>query len=264
MFSIYGESGRIFRGAMEDLWRVDALRGVMRARRLPGQALDPRDPAAVAYRRTVARGMHESAVSDREADAEEVVAAVEAPPRSVAAGAALSAYAQASGQGRERQPLRRVADVMTRQPMTVSADTSVFEAWRLLGERGVGQAPVLAGRASGAPGRLAGLISRAELLDLRRLPRPDAPADAWRDLLMRPVSAVMFSPVPAVSPDADLRRVARVLLDTHLPGLPVLETVERHGEPDAPGQDDGVLVGFISRSDILQAVVHDPPLDLWG
>lgn len=264
MFSIYGESGRIFRGAMEDLWRVDALRGVMRARRLPGQAADPRDPAAVAYRRATARLVREGTAPDLEADADEVVATVEAPPRSLAAGAALSAYAQASGQGRERQPLRRVADVMTRQPMTVNADTSVFEAWRLLGERGVGQAPVLAGRASGAPGRLAGLISRAELLDLRRLPRPDAPADAWRELLMRPVSAVMFSPVPAVSPDADLRRVARVLLDTHLPGLPVLETVDSSVQPGAEGQDDGVLVGFISRSDILQAVVHDPPLDLWG
>jgi CBS domain-containing protein len=263
MFSIYGESGRIFRGAMEDLWRVDALRGVMRARRLPGQALDPRDPAA-AYRRATDRLVREGATPDPEADTDQVVAAIEAPPRSLAAGAALSVYAQVGGQGRERQPLRRVADVMTRQPMTVNADTSVFEAWRLLGERGVGQAPVLAGRASGAPGRLAGLISRAELLDLRRLPRPDAPADAWRELLMRPVSAVMFSPVPAVSPDADLRRVARVLLDTHLPGLPVLDTGDGNLEPGAEGQDDGVLVGFISRSDILQAVVHDPPLDLWG
>jgi CBS domain-containing protein len=264
MFSIYGESGRIFRGAMEDLWRVDALRGVMRARRLPGQTLDPRDPAAVAARRATASLVRAGVAPDLETDADEVVATIEAPPRSLAAGAALSAYAQASGQGRERQPLRRVADVMTRQPITVTADTSVFEAWRLLGERGVGQAPVLAGRASGVPGRLAGLISRAELLDLRRLPRPDAPADAWRELLMRPVSAVMFSPVPAVSPDADLRRVARVLLDTHLPGLPVLDTAEGSVGPGAEGQDDGVLVGFISRSDILQAVVHDPPLDLWG
>jgi N-methylhydantoinase A/oxoprolinase/acetone carboxylase beta subunit len=34
MFSIYGESGRIFRGAMEELWRVEALRAVMRTRRL--------------------------------------------------------------------------------------------------------------------------------------------------------------------------------------------------------------------------------------
>jgi hypothetical protein len=28
--------------------------------------------------------------------------------------------------------------------------------------------------------------------------------------------------------------------------------------------DDGVVSAFISRSDILRAVVHDPPLDLWS
>jgi CBS domain-containing protein len=41
-----------------------------------------------------------------------------------------------------------------------------------------------------------------------------------------------------------------VLLDTGLPGLPVVD-------------DDGHVVGFISRTDILHAVVADPPLDLW-
>jgi CBS domain-containing protein len=40
------------------------------------------------------------------------------------------------------------------------------------------------------------------------------------------------------------------LLDTGLPGLPVVK-------------DDGELEGFVSRSDILRAVVADPPLDLW-
>jgi len=28
--------------------------------------------------------------------------------------------------------------------------------------------------------------------------------------------------------------------------------------------DQGLVMGFISRSDILRAVVTDPPLDLWG
>lgn len=222
MFSIYGESGRIFRGAMEDLWRVDALRSVMRTRRLQaheqtGGAQSPRDQA---------------------------VAPV--PARSHAVGAALSAYAQASGQGAERHPLSRVADVMSPHVQTVSPDMTVLQAWQQLGVQGIGQAPVLA-----ASGELVGLLTRAELLNLDRLPQPDAPALVWRALLMEPVSAVMLSPVPAVSEDTDLRRVARVLLDTRLPGLPVVA-------------EDGRLTGFISRSDILQAVVHDPPLDLWS
>jgi CBS domain-containing protein len=191
MFSIYGQSGRLFRGAMEDLWRIDALRAVMRTRR-------------------------------------------------------LQAYAQASGQVPERHPLSRVADVMSRQVQTVSPDMTVLQAWQLLGQEGVGQAPVLA-----ATGELVGLLTRAELLTLDRLPQPDASSLVWRALLMEPVAAVMLSPVPAVSEDTDLRRVARVLLDTRLPGLPVVA-------------EDGQLTGFISRSDILQAVVHDPPLDLWS
>jgi CBS domain-containing protein len=223
MFSIYGQSGRIFRGAMEDLWRIDSLRAVMRTRRL-----QPHVDAA--------------SVTTANVSGPEPVA----PPRSLIAGAALSAYAQASGQGEERHPLSRVADVMSRKVSTVTPDMTVLQAWQQLGEEGVGQAPVLA-----ATGELVGLLTRAELLNLERLPQPDASPLVWRALLMEPVSAVMLSPVPAVSEDTDLRRVARVLLDTHLPGLPVVA-------------EDGQLTGFISRSDILQAVVHDPPLDLWS
>ena len=71
------------------------------------------------------------------------------------------------------------------------------------------------------------------------------------DLARRPVSEVMASPIPAVTADTELRRVAAVLLDTGLPGLPVTD-------------EAGVLAGFISRTDILRAVAADPPLDLWS
>ncbi len=221
MFSIYGESGRLFRGAMEDLWRVDALRALARTRRV-----DPRDQAPVAG----------------ESDASPI------PPgrRTLAGAAALTAYAQAAGAPSNRHPLTRVADVMSRRVTTVAHDQPVLQAWQLLGREGLGQAPV-----TGVQGELVGLLTRAELLNLDRLPQPDAPSLVWRALLMQAVSAVMLSPVPAVDEQTELRRVARVLLDTHLPGLPVVA-------------EDGRISGFISRSDILSAVVHDPPLDLWS
>lgn len=221
MFSIYGESGRLFKGPMEDLWRIEALRAVMRTRRVEAQH----------------EGTSVSAVQGH-------VAPAVAPH--TRAGAAVSAYAQAGGSPLARHPLTRVADVMSRHVTTVTLDLPVLQAWQLLGRAGLGQAPVIS-----AHGELAGLLTRAELLNLERLPQPDAPALAWRALLMQPVSSVMLSPVPAVSEDTDLRRVARVLLDTHLPGLPVVA-------------EDGQVAGFISRSDILRAVVHDPPLDLWS
>ena len=68
--------------------------------------------------------------------------------------------------------------------------------------------------------------------------------------MAQPVSDVMWSPVASVALGTDIRRVARVLLDTGLPGLPVVDA-------------EGLVIGFVSRSDILQAVVADPPLDLW-
>jgi len=68
---------------------------------------------------------------------------------------------------------------------------------------------------------------------------------------MQNVKEIMVTPVPSVAPDSDIRRVAQVLLDTGLPGLPVVD-------------EAGGVAGFISRSDILRAVVTDPPLDLWG
>ncbi|MBI2746272.1 MAG: CBS domain-containing protein [Burkholderiales bacterium] len=219
MFSIYGESGRLFKGAMEDLWRVEALHSVTRARRLEAQ--------------------HQTAPVNP-------VAARDAAAPHTLAGAALSAYAQAGGGQPTRHPLTRVADVMSRGATTVGQDLTVLQAWQMLGRAGLGQAPV-----TNALGELVGLLTRAELLNFDRLPQPDAPSLVWRALLMQPVSAVMLSPVPAVSEDIDLRRVARVLLDTRLPGLPVVA-------------EEGQVTGFISRSDILRAVVHDPPLDLWS
>jgi CBS domain-containing protein len=109
----------------------------------------------------------------------------------------------------------------------------------------MGQAPVV-----NAQGMLVGLLSRAELMQRDRLPGPDTHALVWKALLVQSVTELMFTPLPAVAPDTDIRRVARVLLDTGLPGLPVVD-------------DAGMVQGFVSRSDILRAVVADPPLDLW-
>jgi CBS domain-containing protein len=69
--------------------------------------------------------------------------------------------------------------------------------------------------------------------------------------LLQPVTAVMWSPVPSTAPDTDLRRVAALLLDTGLPGVPVADR-------------SGAVIGFVSRTDLLRALATDPPLDLWS
>lgn len=217
MLAIYGTSGLMYRGPVED------LRKVVPALQAPGVrpmqvALDRLTPIALPG---------------------EPEAGTEPAPHTTTQ--ALQAYTEAQKPGGDRRPLRLVADVMSRQAIVTRPETTLAQAWQQLLAAGVGQMPVV-----NPEGGLVGLLTRSDLMQ-RTQPGPDgaAPVSAGA------VAAAMVSPVPSVTPEVDLRRLALVLLETGLPGLPVVD-------------DAGLVQGFVSRTDILTAVVHDPPLDLWA
>ena len=227
MFFVYGTSGQLFRGTMEQLRQIRGVGSLARTRRVEALGRDGRD-------------------------ASEDAATPVLPMREATKGhgfessrpAPLSAYLQTQGAA-QRRPLSLVADVMSHHPITLPDSATVLQAWQLLTNQSVGQAPVL-----NAAGQLVGLLTRADFLQPQQVPDPTQHALAWQTLLARPVTEIMATPVPSVAPESDIRRVAQVLLDTGLPGLPVVD-------------EQGQVSGFISRSDILRAVVTDPPLDLW-
>jgi CBS domain-containing protein len=220
MFSVYGRAGRLFQGSMEDLRKVSAMSALSRSRRIApvGQGTPGDAPAGPA--------MHSE-------------------PKDVVHRSAVAAYAQTAKPETNRHPLTLVEHIWTQNVITIADTATVGDAWHLLAERGLGQTPVVS-----ADGLLVGLVTRADLTRADRLPGAEMHLLVWRALLAQSVVDVMWTPVPSVSLDTDIRRVARVLLDTGLPGLPVV-------------QDSGVVIGFVSRTDILRAVVADPPLDLW-
>ena len=232
MFFVFGPSGQMYRGGPENLAQISPVRRVQRAQALRTRALDtPEEPFHLPG-----------------SPGEPATAAPPAPqpPVNLRTQDAVSAYAQ-TGQGPQlaRQPLTLVSDVMTPNALSVQSDARVNDAWQTLADKQVAQAPVV-----DALGRVIGLLLRADMAPLDLLPEPGA-VKAAIELARRPVSEVMVSPVPTVSADTELRRVAAVLLDTGLPGLAVTD-------------EAGVLAGFISRTDILRAVAVDPPLDLWS
>ena len=101
---------------------------------------------------------------------------------------------------------------MSHHPITLPDSSTVLQAWQLLTNQSVGQAPVL-----NAAGQLVGLLTRADFLQPQQVPDPTQHALAWQTLLARPVTEIMATPVPSVAPESDIRRVAQVLLDTGLP-----------------------------------------------
>lgn len=222
MFSVYGKVGRIFRGSMEQMRQIGPVVAASRANAVAAIGLDPNDQ----------NPSHFGALTQQ-------------PPTDIVHRTALAAYDQVSKPEHNRQPLTQVSAVMSSTVITLNDSLTVEDAWGVLANNRLGQAPVVT-----AEGTLVGLLSRADLMRPERLPGPESNALVWRALLMQNVASVMWTPVPSVSPDTDIRRVARVLLDTGLPGLPVVD-------------EQGAVIGFISRSDILRAVVADPPLDLW-
>lgn len=224
MFSIYGVTGQLFRGSMEQLRQIGGVSAVARSHAV--QAIG-RDGSA-AFEGSLLAG---SAGGSANAAAHRT---------------AMAAYAQTEKPELPRHPLSRVDALMSRAVITLADNLSVLQAWQTLAKHGVGQAPVV-----NDADKLVGLLSRADLMRPERLPTPDHSAVVWRALLAQCVADIMSTPVPSVAPDTDIRRVTRVLLDTGLPGLPVVD-------------EKGVVTGFVSRSDILRAVVTDPPLDLWG
>lgn len=227
MFSVYGTAGQIFRGSLEELGKVSGIRRTARTRRIEAMGLDAQDHSPLRFADVLNAPAHE------------------APATDIAHRAALAAYGEVRKPTQQRQPLTRVADIMSHEVVTVPDSATIEIAWAQLNDHGIAQAPVVS-----AQGVLVGLLTRAELTRAEHLPRADAHALVWRAFLSQSVQDVMWTPVPSVAADTDIRRLAHVLLDTGLPGLPVVD-------------DTGAVRGFVSRSDILRAVVADPPLDLW-
>jgi acetoin utilization protein AcuB len=140
----------------------------------------------------------------------------------------------------ERGPIYHAYQIMTREVFSLDAQLSISQAWRLLLSRGLREAPVL-----DAVGEMVGLVTERDLLTTFNLDRKQP-----RTPRAQHVRDVMVSPVVSADPVTDIRRIARAMLDFDLPGLPVVNEAR-------------ALVGFVSRGDILRAVITDPPLSLW-
>ncbi len=213
MFSLYGISGPIFQGTLENLSRLPPVTRrapVVAARRI-GDQIEP-GPGQTA-----------------------VVSTPTPPSRQ-----AIEAYQAMLPQDLERGPLYHANQIMQPKVITVSADEDVEHAWRILTGHGIHQAPVL-----DAGQRLVGIVGERDLLMMLNVDGGEV-----RDVLRKRVRDVMTTPVVATTPLTDIRRIARVMLERKVDGVPIVN-------------DNGALLGFVSRSDILNAVIKDPPLSMW-
>lgn len=118
-------------------------------------------------------------------------------------------------------------DVMTRELVTLSPDTDVLVAMRLLLEHRISGAPVIDAR-----GNLVGMLTQRDCLRV-------AYAASYHQEPAGAVSRYMARPVETIPADLDLVEVIGVFLRSPYRRFPVLE--------------DNRVVGIVSRRDALGA-----------
>jgi acetoin utilization protein AcuB len=131
-----------------------------------------------------------------------------------------------------------VGERMTRNPVTITEDTSIDDALHLMRERKVRRFPIL-----DTAGHLVGIISDKDLLHAAPSPASTLSVYEMHYLLAKlTVKKVMSSPVITVGPDTPVEVAARTMADNKIGGLPVL--------------DGGKLVGIITETDIFKILLE--------
>jgi acetoin utilization protein AcuB len=130
-----------------------------------------------------------------------------------------------------------VKDCMTRHPIMISPSMPVTEAEKILSENMIRHLPVV-----GDGKRLLGLITR-QLLSLK--PADMSSLNVWeitRFLSNLKVEDLMLKgqDVVTITPDRTIERAAKILAERKIGCLPVVE-------------DDNVVIGILSESDLLSA-----------
>jgi CBS-domain-containing membrane protein len=149
-----------------------------------------------------------------------------------------------------------VADIMTRQVISVTPQTTIAEAAQLLLDNRISGLPVV-----DPGGAVVGIVTEGDLLRrvetgtqrrhshwLEFLIAPGRLAREYTDANARNVGEVMSAEVVSVTPGDALPEVIRLMERHHVKRLPVIEA--------------GRLVGIVSRANLVRALLHnlaEPP-----
>ncbi len=150
----------------------------------------------------------------------------------------------------------QVKDIMNIDVVVCNPNTTISEASQLLKKNNISGLPVV------EEGRVVGIVSEGDLLKLLEVPEPSglwlpSPFEVFeipiRELLnweetkhmledigSKPVSEIMQKDVHVISPEKNIQDAVKLITKHKVNRLPVVE--------------DGILVGIITRGDIIHGL----------
>lgn len=141
-----------------------------------------------------------------------------------------------------RVDIYHVEQIMSHQVITVSDNKTIRECYELMKEHTIQQLPIIDDNQL----HLKGIITRHDILKylVNNLEYSDENFD-------KPIDNISSKKIITTDPISDIRRVSQVMLDFNLNAIPVVN-------------EEDILVGIVSRNDIIKAVASLPHLQLWA
>ncbi|MBW2090060.1 MAG: CBS domain-containing protein [Deltaproteobacteria bacterium] len=146
----------------------------------------------------------------------------------------------------------KVKDIMTKKPITVSPDTEIVHATKILLENRINGVPV-----TDETGKLVGILCQSDLIaQQKKLPVPSfftfldglIPLTSMKQfekqfqkIAATTVALAMTANPVSVRPDTDIEELAALMVDNNFHTIPVV--------------DEGELVGIVGKEDILRTLI---------
>jgi len=151
-----------------------------------------------------------------------------------------------------RERIYRADQIMVSPVTTLSANATLDEAWGMFESYAIRHLPVV-----DSTQKVLGVVSERALLSITSnllgpaLARSNSGMNTM-PLGSSPVAEVMHRRVLTATPDTNLRELTKVMLERRVGSILILSEAEQK------------LEGIITRSDVLGAVSHQVPLELWA
>jgi acetoin utilization protein AcuB len=153
---------------------------------------------------------------------------------------ALHQYQKQLDTIKERHVVVTVSEIMSTKLITVAPEATFSDAWQLMQQHGIHHLPVM------QDASLVGICSSQELLRhviIDQNNRIDAPVEHL-------IKEVANPEVITTLPHVDVRRVAFMMTEYNIGALPVMTEL-------------GVLIGIVTRADLIKRLAMLPPLEIY-
>lgn len=139
------------------------------------------------------------------------------------------------------EPVYHVKDIMTQDCRTIDKSSTIEEAYEILKEEKISNLPIVSfGK------KIMGLINKKVILNLMM-----DDIENSENIIQRKIDDIYLPELITVDPVSDIRRVAKVMVDFKLDAIPVVD-------------EEDILLGIVSKTDIIKAISTLPRLQLWS